>query len=30
MAECAKANWSNESRRCVLDAKTLADASKCN
>jgi hypothetical protein len=30
MAECAKANWSNESRRCVLDAKTLAEASKCN
>ena len=30
LAECAKSNWSQESRRCVIDAKTLADASKCN
>jgi hypothetical protein len=30
LAECAKANWSQESRKCVLDAKTLAQASKCN
>ena len=25
-----KANWSDTSRQCVLDAKTLAEASKCN
>jgi hypothetical protein len=30
IAECAKADWSDQSRRCVLDAKTLADAAKCN
>jgi hypothetical protein len=30
LAECAKSNWSQESRKCVLDAKTLAEASKCN
>jgi len=30
LAECAKADWSQTSRRCVIDAKTLADASKCN
>ena len=30
LAECAKANWSQESRKCVMDAKTLAQASKCN
>jgi hypothetical protein len=30
LAECAKANWSQASRQCVLDAKTLAQASKCN
>jgi len=30
LAECAKVNWSQESRRCVMDSKTLAQASKCN
>ena len=28
--ECAQASWSDASRRCVLDAKTIDDASKCN
>ncbi|MBA3393376.1 MAG: DUF4344 domain-containing metallopeptidase [Deltaproteobacteria bacterium] len=27
--ECAKASWTDMSRRCVLEAKTLAQASKC-
>lgn len=30
LAECAKASWSQESRKCVIDAKSLADATKCN
>ena len=30
LAECAKADWSQTSRRCVTTATTLADASKCN
>jgi hypothetical protein len=29
ISECAKAEWSNASRQCVLDAKTLDQASKC-
>jgi hypothetical protein len=29
LAECAKASWSEASRRCVIKAKTLAQASKC-
>ncbi|MDQ3334588.1 MAG: DUF4344 domain-containing metallopeptidase [Myxococcota bacterium] len=30
LAECAKSNWSQQSRKCVLDAKSLAQAAKCN
>jgi len=30
LAQCAKENWSEASRRCVLNAKTLAQAIKCN
>lgn len=30
LAECAKSDWSQESRRCVINAKSLAEASKCN
>ena len=30
LAECAKSNWSQQSRKCVMEAKTLAQASKCN
>jgi len=30
LAECAKANWSDPSRQCVLDATSLAVAMKCN
>nr|MBA3820566.1 hypothetical protein [Deltaproteobacteria bacterium] len=30
LAECTKAHWSEASRTCVLDAKTLAHASACN
>ncbi|MDB4955235.1 MAG: hypothetical protein JWO36_2804 [Myxococcales bacterium] len=29
ISECAKAEWSNSSRQCVIDAKTLDQASKC-
>ena len=29
ISECAKAEWSNASRQCVIDAKTLDQASKC-
>lgn len=29
LAECAKANWSDDSRRCVLRSTSLADAGKC-
>ena len=29
LAECAQVSWSQKSRRCVMDAKTLAQASKC-
>jgi hypothetical protein len=29
LAECAKANWSEESRKCVMKSKTLAQATKC-
>ncbi|MDX2087613.1 MAG: DUF4344 domain-containing metallopeptidase [Kofleriaceae bacterium] len=29
LAECAKANWSETARRCVLDAPTLDAATKC-
>ncbi len=30
IAECAKQNWNQPSRQCVLGAKTLAEASRCN
>lgn len=30
LAECAKADWSEASRKCVLASKTLAQASNCN
>jgi hypothetical protein len=30
LAECAKANWSQASRKCVINSKTLAQASACN
>ena len=30
LSECAKQNWSETSRRCVLEAKTLELAAKCN
>ncbi len=30
LAECAKENWSDSSRSCVVKSKTLAQASKCN
>jgi len=29
LAECAKANWSDDSRRCVLRSTSLAEAGKC-
>ncbi|HEU0037441.1 MAG TPA: DUF4344 domain-containing metallopeptidase [Kofleriaceae bacterium] len=29
LAECAKENWSDASRSCVLKSKTLAQATKC-
>ena len=29
LAECAKENWSDTSRKCVIDAKDLAQATKC-
>jgi len=29
LSECAKANWSQASRKCVIDAKALDEASKC-
>jgi Putative metallopeptidase len=29
LAECAKQNWSEASRKCVMKAKTLAQATKC-
>jgi hypothetical protein len=29
LAQCAKENWSDVSRRCVLDAKSLEQATKC-
>jgi hypothetical protein len=29
IAQCAKENWSDESRKCVIDAKTLDQATKC-
>jgi hypothetical protein len=29
LTECAKKNWSQSSRKCVMDAKTLDEASKC-
>ncbi|MBS1123517.1 MAG: hypothetical protein H6Q90_5745 [Deltaproteobacteria bacterium] len=30
LAECAKVDWSDASRKCVINARTLAQASKCN
>ena len=30
MAQCAKDNWSDASRSCVIDATTLDAATKCN
>ena len=30
LAECAKQDWPDASRRCVLDAKSLDEAAKCN
>ena len=30
LTECAKANWSDPSRQCVLNASDLATASKCH
>jgi len=29
LAQCAKENWPVAARKCVLDATTLADATKC-
>ncbi len=29
LAECAKTDWSDSSRKCVLRSKSLAEASKC-
>jgi hypothetical protein len=30
LAQCAKENWSETSRRCVINAKNLEQATKCN
>lgn len=30
LAQCAKENWSEASRRCVINAKSLDQATKCN
>jgi hypothetical protein len=29
LAQCAKEDWSEASRKCVIDAKTLEQATKC-
>jgi hypothetical protein len=29
LKECAKANWGDKARQCVMDAKTLEQATKC-
>ncbi len=29
LKECAKANWTDKARRCVMDSKTLEQATKC-
>jgi hypothetical protein len=29
LKECSKANWSDAARKCVIDAKTLEQATKC-
>lgn len=30
LAQCAKEDWSDVSRKCVMDSKTLDQATKCN
>lgn len=30
LAQCAKEDWSDPSRKCVMDSKTLEQATKCN